>query len=381
MVHGDYPNLALIHRGFDFPEVLLYRPELGDELLHDALDRPVANRIFCDDGSFATLMAGTENAVMPIHMHQHPEGSVEDRHDFYDRWDPAAIDEMRALGAAVFVNHSEEWSPEALIALAPDGIEIFNLHTAIAPDLRAVIGEGPLDFLVDLLVFLADPAKPHPNLSMTTFWPCTNAWSDRWDALLRVQRCVGIGATDVHRNALPFPLSDGERADGYRRLMQFFSNHILVRDEAPDSIEEAIDRGRLYVAFEYLGMPDGFDFHGTDGIRTFEMGDVVARASGLRLRVATPRVHGLDPAGLQPEVSLRLIRVDTSGSTVVAEGRHDIDHPVGSPGAYRVEARIVPWHLSPHLGSDPERYIMEYPWVTSNPIYVTESVEEGPHGD
>jgi len=355
---------------YEFPEVLLYMPEEGDELLFDELDRPMANRIFCEDGSFSTLMAGTENDLMPIHLHRHPDGTVEDRYRLYGRRDPAAADEMRALGASVFVNHDEDWSIEELIALAPDGIEIFNLHAAIAPDLRPVLGVGPLDFIPDLLYFLSDPALPHPNLTMMTFWPCTNAWNVRWDALLGVQRCVGIAGTDVHRNALPFPLSDGERADGYRRMMQFFSNHILVDDEEPASIEEALDRGRLYAAFEYLGMPEGFDFYAVNGTDTYEMGDEAPLVEGLSIRVTRPNAFQLDPVGPQPEIRLRLIRVLVSGSSVVAEGEWDIDYTVDEPGAYRAEVHIVPWHLEPFLGSDPARFIQSYPWIYGNPIYV-----------
>jgi len=355
---------------YEYPDVLLYMPEEGDELLFDELDRPIANRIYCEDGSFATLMAGTENDIMPIHLHQHPEGTVEDRYELYGRRDPAAVEELRELGASVFVNHDEDWSIAELIALAPDGIEIFNLHAAIAPDLRPIIGVGPLDFLVDLLFFLFDSALPHPNLAMMTFWPCTNVWSERWDALLGVQRCVGIAGTDVHRNALPFPLSDGERADGYRRMMQFFSNHILVADEESPSIEEAVDRGRMYTAFEYLGIPVGFDFYGTDGANTYEMGDEVTLQEGLSIRVTKPEAFHLDLAGPQPEIRLRLIRIDQSGRVVVAESMGDIDFQADTPGAYRAEVHIVPWHLEPFLGSDPTRFIHSYPWIYANPIYV-----------
>lgn len=355
---------------YEFPDVLLYDPDSGDELLFDGAERPVANRIFCDDGTFTTLMAGTENSLMPVHLHQHPEGSIDDRFALYGRDDPAVIDLFHELGASVFVNHSEEWSAEELIALAPDGIEIFNLHAAIAPNLRSNLGVGSLDFLFDLLAFLFDEEKPEPNLAMMTFWPCTTAYTDRWDALLRVQRCVGITGTDVHRNALPFPLSDGERADGYRRMMQFFSNHILVDDEAPASIEEAIDMGRLYAAFEYLGMPEGFDFHMTDGGFTWEMGDEAELEAGLTILIAKPVVYAIDPLGPQPEISVRLIRIDEEGSTIVAESDSDILYPVDSPGAFRAEVRIVPHHLEPFLGADPSRFIHEYPWIYANPIYV-----------
>lgn len=353
-----------------FPDVLLYLPEEGDELVLDGEGRPFANEMGCAGGSHVILMAGTENALMPVHLHRHADGTAEDRMTLYGRDDPDVLEEMHALGGSVIVNHSEGWSPERLIDLAPDGIEVFNLHAAIAPDIRPDLGLGSLDFVPDLLGFLLDPGNPDPDLAIVTFWPDTQAWNERWDALLAVQRCYGIAGTDAHRNALPFDLSDGDRADSYRRMMQFFNNHLLVDDRTPAAVEEALDGGRIYVVFDFLGRPEGFDFFASDARRTYEMGEEAVWSPGLTLHLRMPRVASLDPALTAPEISLRILRVDGDGSRVIAEGEEALEVETPGPGAYRAEVHIVPRHLEPRLGAGADRYIHPYPWIYANPIYV-----------
>ena len=355
----------------EFPDVLLSLPDEGDQLLSDSEGRPFANRIPCPDGSPVTLMAGTENSIMPLHLHRHPPGTVADRNALYGRRDPAAVAPLRELGASVVVSHSEGWTPQELIEFAPDGIEIFNLHAAIDPDLRPLLGVDPWSFLGDLLTFLADPEQPDPDRMIMTFWPETQAWTERWDALLAVQRCYGVAATDAHRNTLPFDLSDGDRADSYRRMMQFFSNHLLARDGSPEAIEAALDAGRGYAAFDFLAKPTGFAFYAADGATRYDMGGEVAWRPGLSLHVKRPDAPEAEPPAPPPSIRARLIRIDGNGSIEVAGGEDDIDYEV-QPGtaAYRAEVHMVPLHLRPALGNQADRLIHEYPWIYGNPIYV-----------
>ncbi|MDP8257068.1 MAG: hypothetical protein P9M14_15080 [Candidatus Alcyoniella australis] len=354
----------------EFPDVLLYLPEYGDRLVYDDEDRPAANLIHCADGSSVTVAVGTENDFMPVHMHQHLDGTVQERYALYDARDSASAEQLRALGASLIVNHPEGWSIDELKTLAPDGVELFNLHAAIDPDNRADLGLPGLDFVDDLLIFLLDPLTPHPNLAIMTFWPQTQAWNERWDALLGVQRCYAVAATDVHRNALPFPLSDGERADGYRRMMQFFSNYLLVDDQQLASYEDALDSGRMLSVFEFLGFPIGFDFRAQDAKGVYEMGQEVPWSEGLTISVSLPEPFYIDPNGPQPEVSLELVRIDELGSEVVASSDTQIEYQVEGPGVFRAVAHIVPLHLIPFLGTSPELFIRDYPWIYANPIYI-----------
>ncbi len=354
----------------EFPEVLLYLPDFGDELLYDPAGLPVANRMACGHGTPVIIMAGTENALMPVHLHRHPEGSIEDRMALYGRRDAGAAERFRELGGSVIVPHPEGWAVQDLLDLAPDGVEVFNLHAAIDPTIRPDLGEEPLGFVLDLLGFLTDTAKPDMDLAIVTFWPDLRAWLERWDALLVAGRCYGIAATDAHRNTLPFDLADGDRADSYRRMIQFFGNHLLVREPSPSGIENALAAGRVYVQFDFLGGQEGFDFFATAGDGTVEMGEEVPWSPDLVMRVSVPAVRALDPAGAQPEIRVRLVRVEGQGVQVVAESGKDLAIAVPGPGAYRVEVHITPHHLAPRLGSNAERFIVDYPWLIASPIYV-----------
>jgi len=82
-----------------------------------------------------------------------------------------------------------------------------------------------------------------------------------------------------------------------------------------------------------------------------------------------PRVLDLDPAVEPPLVSMRLVHVTAAGSQVVGEGSH-IEVAAAAAGAYRAEVRITPRHLRPYLGDDPDAWIVERPWLWSNPVYV-----------
>ena len=101
---------------------------------------------------------------------------------------------------------------------------------------------------------------------------------DRWDTLLAEGlRIGGSGGCDAHENTFPMEFSDGERADSYRRMMFWISNHLVVDDLSPDGIREALANQRMYVTSEVFGTPVGFDFTADD---TIDMG--ARRRSGRR---------------------------------------------------------------------------------------------------
>ena len=92
------------------------------------------------------------------------------------------------------------------------------------------------------------------------------------------------------------------------------------------------------------------------------------------MEVVPPRVHALSRALPAPEVSVRLVRIEPGGTVVeLGSGGAAISAPADVPGAYRAEVRIRPRHLGPYLGTltGPGYAEREYPWVYSNPIYVT----------
>ncbi|MCZ7581982.1 MAG: hypothetical protein M5R36_00900 [Deltaproteobacteria bacterium] len=184
---------------------------------------------------------------------------------------------------------------------------------------------------------------------------------------------VGTVATDAHRNALPFPLHDGERTDSYRRMMSWFANYVLADAQDLDSIEEAVATGRMYGAFQVFGEPVGFDFYAETAKGVAEMGDEVDLGDGPEFHVALPAFYAMDPDLDPSELHVRVIKAGATGGTVVAESvDEDLDFTPVDPGAYRVEIGIVPYHLTPWLGPDADIFLREYPLIYANPIYVAD---------
>lgn len=345
----------------------------ADEAVLSADGAVIANRLACEGERRVLLMAGNEDALMSIGLERHLPGDAATREALYDADTPETAQAMRDAGALVLIPHTESRAPAYLSAMPFDGVEIYNLHAAIDPDIRAEsFGLDGYAAAAGILPFTASgEAEPQPDLAILGFFEDLPLYAERWDALLLERRVTGVAGTDVHQNTLPGSLRDGERGDSYRRLMRWFSNVALLEEGAaltPAALKAALKEGRSYVAFEILGVPSGFDLHAEGaGGAVVEMGGTAP--VGATIRARAPIVHDLDPAVTPPEITMRLLWVGASGTEVAAEGAV-IDLPVAAPGAYRVEVRITPHHLAPYLGPAPETYIESYPWVLSNPIYV-----------
>ena len=367
---SDHPYNFAWH---EFPDVLLYQPALGDELIYQD-DRPVANIITCPCGNRATITAGCESNLMPIGLKRMPDGRPEERSRLLSSATDEAVDQLHALGAMVFVTHPEGWDISALLSLPIEGLDVYNLHSNIAPNIRKdFLGLQPLGFipgLLDMLIPAWDFANP--DLFLLSFLVELKPDILRWDALLDKRPTIGILATDAHRNTLPFQLPDGDRADSYRRMMRWFANYVLVNDQKLDAIENAVRSGRMYGAFQVFGEPVGFDFHARTDSRVLEMGDTVSLAASPVLHVTAPHFFGMPPALDQPELHIRLIKAGDEGGTVVAESvNSDLELAVTQSGSYRAEIKVVPYHLKKWLGDDPTPFLKEYPLIYANAIYVT----------
>jgi hypothetical protein len=266
--------------------------------------------------------------------------------------------------------HTESREPAVLAEVDVDTIEIFNLHAALDPDIRGdFLGLDPLAPIANLLpLFSADAGAPEPDMAFLLFFEELPIYLERFDTLLGARRVAGTAGTDVHQNALPGIMADGERGDSYRRLMRWFSNVLLLEGElTPASAKAAIAAGRGYVAFEALGTPTGFDLHAEAGGAVTELGGTAP--AGAMIVADAPTVLDPDPAAEPPLIAMRLVHVTAAGSEVIGEGDH-IEAPGAAAGAYRAEVRITPRHLRAYLGDEADRWIVERPWLLSNPIYV-----------
>lgn len=360
----------------EFPDLLV--PREDDELVYGPDRTPYASRLRCADGHEVLLYIGAENAFMPIFLERHVAGDIPSRHALYDGTNAAAADAWRAAGGLVWAPHAEGKDAMLLRMLEVDGMEVFNIHAALDPKLRPLLGLDPNSALTGAIAFAnQEPTGPEPDLAVFALLDEQTRNVAKWESLLGDPgRRVSVTAgTDVHENTFPITLRDGERGDSYRRLMSWMSNVALVADPRdPNAYEEAIRGGRFFVAFEGLGTPEGFDFRAARGRRTVaEMGGEIGAGDGARIEVAAPRVHDLSGALPEPEITVRLVRVEPGGSvTELGSGPGTISAPADAPGAYRAEVRIRPLHLAPYLGTltGPGYAEREYPWVYSNPIYV-----------
>jgi hypothetical protein len=328
----------------------------------------IASRITCDDGHQVTVTVGGENDLMPIMLHHHVPGDAQQRHDTYNGVDAAAVQAFRDAGGLTWIAHTEQHDIAQLRELQPDGIEVYNLHANIDPDIRSTyLGLDSGGAIAAALQFAdTNPGHPEPDLALLSFLSPNQPAIERWNQVLADGRHLPATAgSDAHENALPVMLADGERGDSYRRVLRWFGNIVLVDDpQDPVKVEAALAKGRLFAVFELLGTPEGFDVHAGTG----ELGDTVA--VGTTLEVAVPHVRELDASLPAPEIVATVYRIDASGATMVASGSDDLSVPMAAPGAYRVEITMVPHHLGPYLADlGTAAAEQTLPWIYASPIY------------
>jgi hypothetical protein len=373
-VGHDFVFLTDHRESFDeneFPDVLLYREDLGDTLV-DHGEGPSANRLSCPSGPAPLVMAGAETTpMMPVGLERHA-GTRSTRGDIYGADGADALLEVKKAGAVALVAHTERWTVDELTTLPLDGFEMFNLHANTFKNLSTVAD------LVFTRIEKGDfEGLPHPDTFLLYFQLEDPAYLETWGTVFaRGAHRVTTMGTDCHRNSLPQPMSDGERVDSYRRMMAGFSNHLLVKPQADGTfddrdLKDALRQGRLYGAFEFLGYPAGFEFTGTDARGVVEMGGEVSVASKAKLTVSMPRVLLLDKNADAPALTAKVLKAKEGGWDVVAQGSDSLEFMPTEPGAYRTEIRMVPSHLKSFAGKRVDLIKTERPWVLSNVIYVT----------
>ena len=174
---------------------------------------------------------------------------MDDTHrEFVDLLAQAEAADDAALPAAwdALVAHTETWTVDQLATLPLDGFEMFNLHA----NLFAGIGAA-----VPLLANResAPELLPASDLVLLPIVSEDPAYVNTWGSVLaRGVRRVTTMATDCHRNSFPQLLPDGERIDSYRRMMRWFSNHLLVRPKSDGTWDDADLKEALRAGVEVL---------------------------------------------------------------------------------------------------------------------------------
>ena len=343
--------------------------QAGDTII-DGPWGPMGHEIGCPTGHTVTWLPGIEDDLMPVALQRHAgTGELSEAHALYNRSDAQAIAASREAGALVFVNHPEGRTREEMSEFQDaggTGIEVFNLHAAFDPRIRSAdLGLEPASWLSDIQPFTSPEGTAEPDLFVLGVLEPQVPSLAHWDQLSTRSATVGVTGTDAHQNVMPVPLRDGERGDGYRRMLRWLNTTLLVEDRTVESARTALASGRAYVAFEALGTPAGVDLHhrAEDG-EIVEMGGTAT--AGGHLEVGCVSLSADSPRGLEaPEVTIAVLR----DGTPWAEGCGA--HAVTTPGVYRVEISLTPHHLTPFLGDSPEVWMKTYPWVYTNPIRIT----------
>lgn len=355
------------HREFfadtEFPEVLLFDEARGDVLVDR--EGPVANFAGCDDSRSILVMAGCEAGLMPVGLERHAVG----RGDTYGAQTPEAVALMEDAGAVVLLAHPEDYTPDELEAMPMSGFEMYNLH---ANTIASILEAAQLV----TMVMQDDPGLPHPDLVIFPLWEEDPRYLERWGTVLaRGGRPITTMGTDSHRNTFPEELPDGERVDSFRRMQQWFSNHLLVEPDGNGgfddlALKDALRARRLFGVFEYMGYPEGFDARIESAAGIVEIGGEAALADAPQIIVVSPQVQMLDPAAEAPTITAHVMRAIEGGFEEVASGSGELVYEPDAPGAYRVEIRITPTHLVAYLGNYVDLADAPRIWIYANAFYV-----------
>jgi hypothetical protein len=383
-----------------FEKLFLADEPAGDQLLREGSD-VLGARWRCDGlsdlgpkGRTVVVTVGGENDLMPVGLRRHLGATEADRKKAMSADTPEAITAFKQAGGVVLQAHGESRDRAKMIALTEAGLggmEVYNLHANIDPKIRPLLGLDPLGAIIGLTPWLegvpTEQGGPEPDLSMLGFLVPNPRQLEHFDALLgKGHKLHPTLGSDIHENAFKGEMADGERGDSYRRLMRWFTNHLLVpagKPFGPAELKDALEQRRGYGVFEVLGPPHGFDFY-ADGADKTQRGEIGAEVTqGATLHVSPPRPVPMNDRRQDKVLRLVVLRIapgaekaqvvierSLSGAELADGAELLIDTKMHGAGAYRVEAHLLPLHLMHLLGKDAEKYKREYPYLYSSAIFV-----------
>jgi hypothetical protein len=339
----------------------LYIQRTGDTWITEG-GRHTGSLISCENGNKAVVMVGSENSFMPLGFVAHPPVPAGERNDFYGRTDNEAMDifngELEGIAAQM---HSEGETVEHLRDSHLKAMEIYNFHVSI------------LSSIDKILEFATNPDKmPPTDMAFLAFYGPLMGQLTKWYSTVYFRDITAFMGTDIHRNTVPQVMPDGERFDGYRRFMRWFSNYLLVTDFTPAGFKDAVRNGRVYVVAEGLGSPAGFDFYAETTGGVANVGSTVEKARLTKFVAKKPTVLGYneDPKNIR----LVLKKIGDGSAEVVKESAEGFTMTDIPAGVYYLEAHITPEYMRPFIGSKYKKYadkwIHDFTWIYSNAIRV-----------
>jgi hypothetical protein len=375
---------GLCRAGYDVA-FLTDHPDHADQAPFEALTDPDAEAVAPVEGvpgaaalscvgspRRVLLRAGFEDELMPVGLRRHVHDDPDTRHALLNSTAPEAFAAMTSAGARVLLAHTELRQRDDLLrwqTTGLHGVEVFNLHAAFAPTIRRdALGLDHLGWTEAATPFTHPEGSGEPDLLFLAVHGEQAPSVAHLDALLAEGPMMITAGTDAHQNVLPGALRDGERGDGFRRMLRWMSTLLLVDPvayaaDSVGAVDAAVAERRSAVVFEALGTPDGLWLRAEDGAAgVAEMGGELAGAGPFTLDVGCPTLADGSPRGpVDPEVTVTVFR--DGAPWHVGCGR--VEAPAG---AYRVRVDIVPHHLTPFLGDDPTPYLASWPWAYTGAV-------------
>src|SRR5262249_37878857 len=115
--------------------------------------------------------------------------------------------------------------------------------------------------------------------------------------------------------------------DPYEVSLRHVGTHLLMRELNERAVREALEAGRVFVAFDWIADATGFDWTALSPSRRYEMGSRVALEKDLSLHAEAPL-----------PVKWKLIR---NGKVLRESTDRPLVFPVAEVGNYRVEAWLT----------------------------------------
>lgn len=365
----DRFRAAMCENRFDFVLLTDHPKSFGaipfdEAFLHAEGDRwlpneqnPLANYFNCEGDHEVMIAAGSEGDIMPVMFRRQP--------DITNLRDPnrMKVEALKEDGALVFQMHSEREDFDHLKSLGLDGLEVYNPHATL--DSR-----GPLKQYENAFAKIGEWAKaaqnaPHWDLLHLAILEENHIATKHWDNFLAESQMLGFAGNDVHENVPLGNAPDGDRVDSYRRLTGWVSNWMMLEaeDVTWDAVRNALENRRNLAVFDLLGPPDGFDMHASRGDDIIDMGGEGTFEPGWTLNVSAPKHAAESP------IEIIVWRIDGNGQRHEAAKMNDsFSFNIEQAGAYRVEIRQTPTHLSDEFPAEFQQYIRNLPWIYSNAI-------------
>lgn len=286
-------------------------------------------------------------------------------------------DLVRGRGGQTFLSHLEERLAWELSGLT--GVEIYNTHADFKDEPRLLTAlRNPL-----WLVQVAELVRQYPQEAFSALQDYPATYLKRWDEFCSRAPLTGVSANDAHQNigvtlrrlegqrlriedalgkrllevdaGLLGPLLPANRPapadapwfslrlDPYACSLRHVGTHLLLASVTEETVRDALDAGRAFVAFDWLADASGFDWSVAARGQRYEMGASVPWTPDMTCRGAAPL-----PA------TWKLYR---DGHLLVERSGREFAQPVAGPGNYRVELWL-------DVAGQPRV------WVLSNPVYV-----------